>query len=80
MIYPQMIAAIIHKVRISDESCKEEDLERRSVRLIMQHVDSESGSVASSSVTESTKRNSNSSLLSVLKAPKVPDLAGKRSV
>ena len=56
---------------ISDESCKEdEDLERRSVRRITLHVDSESGSVTSSSVTESTDRSSSSSLLSVLKAPK----------
>ena len=66
---------------ISDESCKEdEDLERRSVRRITQHVDSESGSVTSSSITESTERSSSSSLLSVLKAPKASDLARKRSV
>ena len=64
---------------ISDESCKEdEDLERRSVRRIKQHVDSESGSVTSSFVTESTERSSSSSLLSVLKAPKASDLARKR--
>ena len=66
---------------ISDESCKEvEDLEHRSVRRITQHVDSESSSVASSSVTESTERSSSSSLLSILKAPKASDLARKRSV
>ena len=62
---------------ISDESCKEdEDLERQSVRRITQHVDSESGSVTSSSVTE---RSSSSSLLSVLKAPKASDLARKHN-
>ena len=66
---------------ISDESCKEvEDLEHRSVRRITQHVDSESSSVASSSVTKSTERSSSSSLLSILKAPKASDLARKRSV
>lgn len=66
---------------ISDESCKEEEyLERQSVRWITQYVDSESGSVASSSVTESTERSSSSSLLSVLKAPKASDLARKHSV
>ena len=66
---------------ISDESCKEdEDLEHRSVRWITQHVDSESGSIASSSVTELTERSSSSSLLNVLKASKAFDLARKHSV
>ena len=66
---------------ISDESCKEdEDLECRSVRRIMQHVDSESGLVTSSSVTESTERSSSSSLLSVLKAPKPSNLARKHNL
>ena len=46
----------------------------------MQHVHSESGSVASSSITESTEKSSSSSLLSVLRAPKASDLARKRSV
>ena len=43
-------------------------------------MDSESDSVTSSSVTESTERSLSSSLLSVLKAPKASDLARKRSV
>ena len=46
----------------------------------MQHVDSESGSVASSSVTESTERSSSLSLLSILKVLKASDLARKHSV
>lgn len=66
---------------ISDESCKEdEDLEHQSVRQITQHVDSESGSVASSSITESTERSSISSLLSILKAPNTSDLTRNCSV
>ena len=43
-------------------------------------MDSESGSVASSSVTESTERSSSLSLLSILKVPKASDLARKHSV
>ena len=50
------------------------------MRRITQHVDSESGSVTSSFVTESTERGLSSSLLSVLKAPKASDLARKRSI
>ena len=66
---------------ISDESCKEdEDLEHQSVRRIMQHVEYESGSVASSSVTKSTERSLSSSLLSILKALKANDLTRKCSV
>ena len=66
---------------INDEFCKEdEDLEHQSMRRIMQHMDSDSGSVASSSVTESTERSSSSSLLNFLKAPNTSDLARKHSV
>ena len=41
----------------------------------MQHMDSKSGSVVSSSVIKLTERSSSLSLLSVLKAPKASDLA-----
>ena len=51
---------------MSDESFKEhEDLKHQNVRRIMQHVYSESGSLASCSVTDSTERSLSSSLLSV---------------
>ena len=69
-------------IDISDESFEgDEDLECQYERRITQHVDTENaGSVASSSVTESTERRSSSLLLSVLKAHKSSDLATKCSV
>ena len=67
-------------IDISDESFEgDEDLECQYERQIMQHLDTENaGSVALSSVTESTDRRSSSSLLSILKAPKSSDLARKK--
>ena len=67
-------------INIRDESFEgDEDLECQYERRITQHVDTENtGSVASSSVTESTERRSSSLLLSILKAPKSSDLARKK--